>query len=80
MKNVKKLTDLKVGQNADVLNILTKGSMRRRLQDLGIIEGTNVECLHKSPFGDPIAYLIRGAAIALRSEDSNNILVSLNRT
>ncbi|MFZ2537988.1 MAG: FeoA family protein [Oscillospiraceae bacterium] len=77
MENQKTLTDLKIGQIGNVLELLSKGSMRRRLQDLGVIEGTKVECLHKSPAGDPIAYLIRGAAIALRSEDSSNILVSI---
>ena len=63
------------GQTARVIDILLQGSMRRRLQDIGIIEGTNVKCLQKSPCGDPIAYLIRGAAIALRTEDSRAILV-----
>ena len=43
--------------------------MRRRLQDIGLIEGTVVECVGKSPLGDPCAYVIRGAVIALRSED-----------
>jgi ferrous iron transport protein A len=66
---------LQVGQTAKVCAILLQGSMRRRLQDIGIIEGTNVKCLQKSPCGDPIAYLIRGAAIALRAEDSRAILV-----
>lgn len=69
------LCELKEGQAARVTNILVTGSMRRRLQDLGVIEGTQVECLQKSPSGDPVAYLIRGAAIALRSEDSKGILV-----
>ena len=69
------LCELKEGQTARVTNILIDGSMRRRLQDLGVIEGTKVECLQKSPSGDPVAYLIRGAAIALRSEDSQGILV-----
>lgn len=50
-------------------------TMRRRLQDIGLIEGTRVECLQKSPAGDPVAYLIRGAVIALRAEDSEKVLV-----
>lgn len=49
--------------------------MRRRLLDMGLIEGTRISCLQKSPAGDPVAYLIRGAVIALRSEDSSQILV-----
>ena len=51
------------------------GSIRRRMQDIGLIEGTPVECLQKSPSGDPVAYLIRGAVIALRREDSGRVMV-----
>lgn len=50
--------------------------MRRRLQDLGIVEGTTIECLQKSPSGDPVAYKIRGTIIALRSEDANKIIIT----
>lgn len=69
------LKDLKQGQKAKVKSLLSTGSIRRRLQDIGLIEGTEVECLQKSPAGDPVAYLIRGAVIALRSEDASNVLV-----
>ncbi|MDD3693243.1 MAG: FeoA family protein [Oscillospiraceae bacterium] len=69
------LYDLKQGQTARVKALLTTGSMRRRLQDIGLIEGTQVERLLTSPAGDPIAYLIRGAVIALRSEDSSKVFV-----
>ena len=37
--------------------------------------GTEVECVQKSPAGDPIAYDIRGAVIALRSDDSKFVIV-----
>ncbi len=43
--------------------------------DLGLVNGTPVEALQKSPSGDPTAYFIRGAVIALRSEDAGKILV-----
>lgn len=66
------------GQSVCVKNLLSTGSMRRRLHDIGLIEGTRIKCLQKSPSGDPIAYLIRGAVIALRSEDSSKILVEIN--
>lgn len=75
MNEISSLYELKNGQKAKVKSLVTTGSMRRRLQDIGLIEGTEVECLQKSPGGDPIAYLIRGAVIALRSEDSSGILV-----
>lgn len=69
------LSSIPEGQTVRVRELLSTGSMRRRLLDIGLIEGTDVACLQKSPAGDPVAYLIRGAVIALRSEDSANILV-----
>ena len=71
------LSQLPVGQCATVQQILTAGTMRRRLQDLGIILGTPIECVLKSPAGDPVAYRIRGALIALRKKDSETILMNL---
>lgn len=47
--------------------------MRRRFLDIGLIEDTPVECIGRSPAGDPSAYLIRGAVIAIRAEDSASI-------
>lgn len=70
------LTELKVGSKAKVSKILLKNAIRRRIQDLGLIEGTCVECMQKSPSGDPAAYLIRGGVFALRKEDTDNILVN----
>lgn len=69
------LNDIKPGQHAIVRSLQSTGSMRRRLLDIGLIENTDVECLGRSPSGDPSAYLIRGAVIAIRSEDSKNILI-----
>lgn len=75
MNKIDTLSNLKVGNKALVKELLSINSIRRRLQDIGLIEGTMVECLQKSPSGDPIAYLIRGTVIALRSEESANILM-----
>lgn len=69
------LSDIAPGEHAVISNLQSTGSMRRRLLDIGLIEDTNVECLGRSPGGDPSAYLIRGAVIAIRSEDCANILI-----
>ena len=69
------LSKLEQGECAVVLDINSDTGMRRRLQDIGLIKGTNVICMQKSPLGDPVAYLIRGAVIALRSEDSSCVQI-----
>lgn len=71
---MKPLNQSEIGQYVRVSEITSTGAMRRRLQDLGVIKGTRIQCLQKSPKGDPIAYLIRGAAIALRNEDACTII------
>lgn len=71
-----KLKEAKVLSTVKVVGIEAQGEMRRRFLDLGIIDGTNIEVLYRSPFGDPTAYLIRGAVIAIREEDSEKIQVA----
>ncbi len=69
------LSSLRVGQSGIVCAVLTKGDMRRRLQDLGLICGTRVDCVGISPLGDPKAFRIRGAVIALRHRDAETIRI-----
>ncbi|BBF43684.1 ferrous iron transport protein A [Lachnospiraceae bacterium KM106-2] len=76
--NNKNLNCLKIGEGATIRTLLTSGSMRRRLLDIGLVENTHVECVGRSPAGDPAAYFIRGAVIAIRSEDCENILIDSN--
>ncbi len=70
------LNELQEGQSATVTEIKLQGAIRRRLLDLGLIIGTKVKCVIKSQYGDPIAYRIRGALIALRNSDTKNICVN----
>lgn len=72
---MKTLKEILPGDFAVVKEIITDGDMRRRLLDIGLIPGTRVECIGKSPGGDPKAFLIRGAVIAIRAEDAAGIIV-----
>lgn len=69
------LWDLPIGKWAQVSQVDAHCALFSRLLDIGLIPGTRVTCLQKSPSGDPRAYLIRGAVIALRSEDASQILI-----
>lgn len=72
------LHQLPLGSTARVRKIVAEGNIRRRMLDLGLIADTMVEALQKSPSGDPTAYQIRGAVIALRSEEASKIIVSID--
>lgn len=69
------LNDTAIGESVVVEKLLMHGAMRRHLLDIGLTEGARVECTGRSPAGDPTAYLIRGAVIAIRADDSREILI-----
>lgn len=70
------LADMKPGQKMMVIGFSNEQKIKRRLQDLGLIIGTMVECIGISPLGDPAAYVIRKTVIALRKEDAKQIFVA----
>lgn len=70
------LTDLAIGQTGFIKGISPDFSLYTRLVDIGFSKGSEVECIFKSPLGDPTAYLIKGTVIALRREDAQNVLIT----
>lgn len=75
IKRIFPLNELSLGTSAKVVSLLFDGSERRRMLDLGMIKGTVIEAVQKSPAGDPVAYFIRGTLIAIRSRDAEKCLV-----
>lgn len=74
MKEQLSLQDLEIGESLQVISVGGEDTMARRLEDLGVVEGTRIVCLGASPLGDPRAYLIRGAVIALRASDAKTVV------
>ena len=70
------LAALAKGEAATVAEVRDAGPLGRRLLDLGLIPGSAVECLGRAPLGDPAAYLIAGAVIAIRGRDAASVLLS----
>jgi DtxR family Mn-dependent transcriptional regulator len=71
------LAALEPGQGATVTGIATncRGLARRRLFDLGVLPGSSVHAEMRSPSGDPTAYRVRGALVALRREQAQMIQI-----
>lgn len=70
------LTDLQPGQSGIVVDLRNRGLERRRMMDLGIVPGTTVVAEMRSPLGDPVAYRVRGALVALRRDQAKLILIT----
>jgi len=72
----KSMKDLRIGEKARVERVALNGVTARRFREVGLTEGAAVECVLLSPFGDPAAYLIRGAVMAIRDRDSEQVIVN----
>ena len=72
------LNTLKPGQSGQVVTLSPRlrGPERRRMMDLGILPGTTIKAEFISAGGDPVAYNIRGALIALRKEQAELICIN----
>ena len=75
MEDVTTLDRLPVGQNASVTRLTAPEAQRRRLLELGFVPGGRVAAVQESPWGDPVAYAVCGAVIALRRDDAKQIAV-----
>lgn len=75
--NYRLLSNLNPGESGTVAGIAPtcRGPERRRFMDLGILRGTTITAEMSSPGGDPMAYEIRGALIALRKNQAKQIRI-----
>lgn len=71
------LAEVRPGGSAMVVGIAPacRGPARRRLLDLGVVPGTVIRARMRSAAGDPVAFDIRGALVALRREQAAHIRV-----
>lgn len=70
------LSALALGECAYISRVGGVPDMAQRLTQLGFLPGTRVECELISPAGDPAAYRVRGALIALRAADAQAVMVA----
>jgi Fe2+ transport system protein FeoA len=70
------LADLQPGESGIVVALHSQGPERRRMMDLGMVPGTHITAEMNSPLGDPVAYRVRGALVALRQEQARLVWIT----
>lgn len=69
------LKDLKPGEEGTVIQIDTKGALKRRLVDMGITPGVKIMVRKVAPLGDPIEINLRGYELTIRKTEAFNIKI-----
>jgi ferrous iron transport protein A len=71
------LDQLTAGQRAKVTGVGGEGPVRRRIMDMGVVKGVEVEMVKVSPLGDPVEYRVRGYSLSLRKSEAQLIEVEI---
>ncbi len=71
----KTLDQICEGQQVVIAAVSGEGPIRRRLLDMGLTRGAEIEMVKASPLGDPVEYKIRGYHLSLRQSEARLIRV-----
>lgn len=70
------LDEFEPGKCARVVRIEGGGALRRRMMDMGIVPGVELEVIRRAPLGGPLQVRLKGYYLAMRREESSKIIVS----
>lgn len=73
--SVLNLSSMQVGGQGTIISLLGRRCLRRRLMEMGLIEGSKLRVVKFAPTGDPIEIQVNDYFLSLRREDADRIIV-----
>ncbi|WP_028588405.1 FeoA family protein [Desulfocurvus vexinensis] len=70
-----RLRELQVGQRAVIHTVSAQGELGRRIRDMGLVPGAQVEIVGRAPLKDPVALRMQGFTLSLRNNEADFVLV-----
>lgn len=74
---MKSLKEAKVGDTVRVVKLHGEGAVKRRIMDMGLTKGVDVQIRRLAPLGDPIEVTVRGYELSIRKADAEMIEVEV---
>ena len=71
------LAQLQTGQKAVIMRVGGSGAFRKRILEMGFVQGKEITAVHNAPLKDPIYYKILDYNVSLRHKDAERIEVRL---
>lgn len=72
------LRKLEKGQRATIASIAADGEMGRRIRDMGLVPGVELQIVGRAPLEDPVAIRLLGFTLTLRNNEADYILVTVS--
>ncbi|MBQ3059685.1 MAG: ferrous iron transport protein A [Desulfovibrio sp.] len=76
-KQIIGLREMQVGQKGRIVSVNIDGDLGRRMRDMGLIPGTDIEVIGQAPLRDPVALRLLGITLALRNSEADYISVEV---
>ena len=73
---MKTLKEAKVGETVQVVKLHGEGAVKRRIMDMGITKGVNIQVRKVAPLGDPMELNVRGYELSVRKADAGMIEIA----
>ena len=74
---IKKLKDMKPGEEGTIVTLHRSGNIKHRLIDMGLVKGTKIHVVKFAPLGDPVEIKVKGFELALRVSEAGTIDVDV---
>ncbi|HDH09559.1 MAG TPA: ferrous iron transport protein A [Chloroflexi bacterium] len=78
MAEIKSLSELKPGQKGKVVRVGGSGAIHRRILDMGVVPGAEIEVERVAPLADPVEFKLLGYHLSLRKEEARNVHVEVS--
>lgn len=74
------LSQISVGQTAQIVDVIGDDGIAIRLMEMGLIEGEPVTFVGAAPLGDPLEFAVRGYRLSLRKSEADRVQVAFRDT
>ena len=69
------MRQMREGQKGSIVSVDADGELGRRIRDMGLIPGAEVEVVGRAPLRDPVALRLPGFTLSLRNNEADYIVV-----
>jgi ferrous iron transport protein A len=71
------LREMKVNQKAKITRVQAQGELGRRIRDMGLVPGAEIQIMGRAPLRDPVALRVKGFTLSLRNNEADFIEVEI---
>jgi Fe2+ transport system protein FeoA len=73
----KQLNEVKPLAKGTIKSIKSSGALKRKLLDMGVVPGSQLEVIRVAPLGDPVEVRIKGYNLSLRKEEAKQVTIEV---